>query len=56
MDGLIKFTSTNYEFEFNGDFEIKIDSFETVVNAEGVLTGDLDMFTGKFISAQSYSG
>ena len=44
---LIKWKSTNYEFEFNGDFEIKIDSFETVVNAEGVLTGDLDMFTGE---------
>ena len=44
---MIKFRSTNYEFEFNGDFEIKIDSFETVVNAEGVLTGDLDMYLGK---------
>jgi len=44
--------STNYEFEFNGDFEIKIDSFETVVNAEGTLTGDLDMYTDSNFTAR----
>lgn len=42
--------STNYEFEFSGDFEIKIEALETVVNGEGTLTGNLQLFTDKNFS------
>jgi len=38
--------STNYEFEFDGDFTVEIKSFETIINSKGTLTGDLIIYKG----------